>query len=154
MKTPYKAFKLMLLRPAVFNGEEIKIDLQFNNDSLYHTDFSVAEAINMKPGDTVHIRGRIRFENEDISYEFITIYMSESVLTEFIEKYGFNKITTTVSMKVKFIYAIHCNEDFYSEEKKEEIIACKLLEILSNQDDKSTDESNTLPETKNYFTTE
>lgn len=152
MKTPYKTFKLMLLRPAVYNGEEIEIDVQFNNDSLYHTDFSVAEAIDMKPGDTVNIRGKIRFYDEDTSYEFITVYMSESILTEFIDKYGFNKITATVGMNVKFIYAVHCSEDFYNEEKKEEIIACKLLQILSNQGEKSTDKSNTSSEMRDYFT--
>lgn len=152
MKIPYKTFKLMVLIPAVYNGDEIEIDVQLNNDSLYHTDISVAEAIDMKPGDTVHIRGRILFDHEDTLYEFITIYMSEAVLTEFIEKYGFNKITDTIGMKVKFIYAVHCSEDFYNEEKKEEIIACKLLKILSNQDEKSTDKSNTSSEMRDYFT--
>ncbi len=151
MKISYNEYKLMLLRPAVYNGEEIEIDVQFNNDSLYHTDFSVAEAIDMKPGDTVHIRGRILFDHEDTLYEFITIYNSEAVLAEFIEKYGFNKITATIGMKVKFIYAVHCSEDFYNEEKKEEIIACKLLKIQSNQDEKSIDESNTSPKMRDYF---
>lgn len=140
MKIPYKTFKLMLLRPAVYNGEEFEIDVEFSNDSLYRTDFSVADAINLKTGDTVHIKGKIKFENEATSYEFITVYISESILTEFIDKYGFNKITTTVGMEVKFIYAVHSSEDFFNEGKKEEIIACKLLKILAHQDEESTDE--------------
>lgn len=131
MKIQYETFKLMLLRPAVYNGEEIEIDVQFNNDSLYRTDFAIADAIDMKNGDTASIHGKVCFDNEDSSYEYVKIYMSESVLTKFIEKYGFSKISADVSVKAKFIYAVYNSEEFYDEEKKEEIIACKLLEILS-----------------------
>lgn len=152
MKMSYKTFKLMLLRPAVYNGEEFEIDVQFNNDSLYRTDFAVVDAINMTHGDTASIHGKVCFDNGDSSYEYIKIYMSESVLTEFIERYGFNKINATVSIKAKFVYALYSSEEFFDEDKKEEIIACKLLKILSNQDEKSTEESNTSPEIRDYFT--
>lgn len=131
MKTSYQTFKLMLLRPAVYNGEEIEIDVRFDNDFLHHTDISEAEVIDMKPGDTVSIRGKICFDDEDSSCEYITIYMSEDILTEFIDNFGFGKITAAIRMRVKFIYAVQNNKDFCFEEKKEEIIACKLLEIFA-----------------------
>lgn len=65
MKIPYKTFKLMLLRPVVYNGEEIEIDVQFNKDSLYRTDFAIDEALNMKHGDTASIHGKVCFNNEE-----------------------------------------------------------------------------------------
>lgn len=77
--------------------------------------------------------------------------MSESVLIEFIEKYGFCNISADVRIKAKFVYAVYTSGEFYDEEKKEEIIACKLLEMLSHQDEKSTDESNTSPKMRDYF---
>lgn len=151
MKISYNEYKLMLLRPAVYNGEEFEIDIQFNNDSLYRTDFSIAEALNLKNGDTASIHGKVCFDDKESSYDYIKIYMSESVLTEFIEKYGFSNISADVIIKAKFVYAIYASGEFYDEETKEEIIACKLLEILSHQDRKSTDKSNISPEMRDYF---
>ncbi len=151
MKISYSKYKLMLLRPAIYNGEEFELDVQFNKDSLYRTDFAIAEALNMKHGDTASIHGKACFDNEDSSYDYIKVYMSESVLTKFIERYGFNKINATVSIKAKFVYAVYNSDEFYDEGKKEEIIACKLLEILSHQDEMSIDESNKSPEMRDYF---
>lgn len=151
MKISYNEYKLMLLRPAVYNGEEFEIDVQFNNDSLYRTEVAIAEALNMKHGDTASIHGKVCFDNKESIYDYISIYMSESILTEFIEKYGFSNISADVSIKAKFVYAVYSSGEFYDEEKKEEIIACKLLEILSYQDKKPINERSTSPEMSDYF---
>lgn len=142
MKMSYNKYKLMLLRPAVYNGEEFEIDVQFNNDSLYRTDFAIAEALNMKHGDTASIHGKVCFDNKDSEYDYISIYMSELVLTDFIEKYGFSKISADVSIKAKFVYAVYASGEFYDEQKKEEIIACQLLEMQTKQAEKLAVESN------------
>lgn len=136
MKSSYNEYKLMLLRPAVYNGEEFEIDVQFNNDSLYRTEVAIAEALNMKHGDTASIHGKVCFDNKESTYDYINIYMSESILTEFIQKYGFSNISADVSIKAKFVYAIYDSGEFYDEEKKEEIIACQLLEIQTKHDER------------------
>lgn len=76
MKISYNEYKLMLLRPAVYNGEEFEIDVQFNNDSLYRTEVAIAEALNMKHGDTASIHGKVCFDNKESIYDCISIYMS------------------------------------------------------------------------------
>ena len=151
MKICYNIFKLMLIRPAVYNGEEFEIKASFDEASLYRTDIATTAAIHTEAGDTASIRGKICFEDENSLCEYITIYVSENTLTEFITKYGFNKISATVKMKVKFIYAVHSPNDFCGDERKEEIIACQLIEILPEQNTDIEIENTMSAEMQDYF---
>lgn len=126
MNITYEDFKLIQLRPAKYSGKEITLEVQFNGHNLYRTDINEARALGFKPGDTVSINGKVQFDNDDSSYEFVTIYMSEDVLTEFIEKFGISKITSKVNMKLKYVYAVY-EEDPFMEEKQQEIVGFILL---------------------------
>ena len=123
MKITHNELKLMLMRPAVYNGEEFEIDVQLENASLRRTDLAEADAIGMKPGDTASIRGEAFFGD---AAERVTVYMSEDILTEFVERYGLESVTDAVTMRVKLTYATN---EYYG--CPDEIIACKLLEIRS-----------------------
>lgn len=131
-------FKTMLLRPALYNNKEIEIDIDCKNSCIHRTEITEATAIDMIPGDTVSIYVRAFFDDGDLLGEYITMYMSGNCLSDFIEKVGISNITAKLRVKVKFIYTIYSTDNFdYEEGKKEEIIACKLLEILPLPDKKS-----------------
>lgn len=140
----------MLLRPATYSGEEIEVEVHFDDAMLFRADYNESTAVDMKPGDTVSVCTKVYFK-DTAAYEYISLYISEQNLTEFISCFGFKNITAIVNMKVEFIYAIHDGGELCLVNQKEEIIACKLLEILSYQDEKSTDERNMLPEIRDYF---
>ena len=65
MKLSYKKFRLMLLRPALYNGEEVELEVQFEESSFWRTNCVLANAIDLKPGDTVKICGRACFDEYD-----------------------------------------------------------------------------------------
>lgn len=126
-----KDFKIMLLRPAVFNGREIELNIQFNNASLYRTEYIIAQTLDMTPGDTASIGGRVCYDDEDeLSFDYIKIYISENTLGEFIEKYGTSGINTLIRMRLEFIYELYSENEPCYDEKKDELIACKLLQLL------------------------
>ena len=56
--------------------------------------------------------------------------MSEKILSEFIEKYGVSEINTVIRMRLEFVYALYSENEPCFDEKKEELIACKLLQLL------------------------
>ena len=130
MKT-YEEFKIMKLRPAFYNGTVFEIDVEFTDTSAFRVDIDVAKAINMTVGDTIRISGNVFVEEAD--YEYISIYMCGDVLTDFINKYGVNNITTDrVRMKLEQIYTVYNCNDYSLEPKEEEITAYKLIEIIDD----------------------
>ena len=130
MKT-YEEYKIMGLRPAFYNGTVFEIDVEFKDTSAFRVDIDVAKAINMTVGDTVRISGKVFGEEAD--YEYISIYMCGDALTDFIGKYGVNKITIDrVHMKLKQIYAVYKCNDYSVEPREEEITAYKLIEIIDD----------------------
>lgn len=128
MKTSYEDFRVMKLRPAINNGKEIELSVQIDS-YLSRTTYYDSVALGLKPGDTVSVRGRICFDSTR-TREYITIYMSEKILTEFINKFGSDKIVAEVNVKADFVYAIvnKPSEDGF-EETHEELLACKLKEF-------------------------
>lgn len=130
MKTTFKKFRTISLRPALYNGTEFEIDINFDEASVFRTDLVITEAINMMPGDTVRIGGYV-FE-EDTNHQYINIYMCGDALTSFISKYGTDNISAVVSMKLELIYGTYTDTDYCYEPKKEEIAAYKLIEITGN----------------------
>ncbi len=148
MKTSYKDFKIMLLRPAVSDGKEVEICMDFDNDSIYRTQADDALSLGLKPGDTAHIRGKIRFDGDNSQCEYITLYMSESLLEEFIEKYGFYKICASVRMKAVFNYVLQ-NKEYGLAEQNEELLAFKLSELITEHENDSIYIQT--PELRDYF---
>ena len=129
MKTYYNDFKLMLLRPFVYNGAEAELNIEFENAKLYPADAGEAIAIGMQPGDAVTIRGRVIFSEENGESENITIYMGEKALDDFINKYGVSKISVSARIRVELKYVLlhkHC----FSENTTENLTAFKLIQLI------------------------
>ncbi len=133
----HNEFKLMLLRPAIYNGREFEIEVDCSNIYFHRADINEATAIQTTPGDTVSVHIKCCFENDTASFgEYITMYMCGEALTEFINKVGISNQNGNFKVKVKFIYAIYNKSEFdYDEPRKEEIIGCKLLSFSSIEDD-------------------
>ncbi len=129
MKT-YEEFMEIELRPAYYNGTVFEIDVEFNEASVFGVGIEVAKAINMVTGDTVRIGGKVCGEGSD--FEYINVYMSGDILTEFIEKYGVRKITNSVRMKLELVYAVYDCNDYGFEPREEEITAYKLIELIDD----------------------
>ncbi len=126
MKTKYEKFKEMSLRPSYYNGTQIEVDVDFDNASLVSVGVKVANALNMIPGDTVAINGKVR--GEDFEYENINVYICGDTLTDFIRRHGIAKIRGIVRAKLEQAYAVYEYKDYGSEPKVTEIIAYKLVE--------------------------
>lgn len=128
MKTSYEDFRLMKLRPAINNGKKIELSVQIDS-YLSRTTYYEAVALGLKPGDTVSVRGKVCFDGSS-TREYITMYMDDKILTEFINKFGSDKIVAEVNIKADFVYAIvnKPSEDGFAE-TNEELIACKLKEF-------------------------
>lgn len=131
MKLNYDEFALRFLRPAVFNNEELELEVKFEDASLYHVNIDTAKAIDAVVGDTVCIRGCACFvENESLTHhKYFAMYMSGEELTSFINKFGVRDITETVKVRMKLIYAVLEKEN-YTGTEYEEIIAFKLLKLI------------------------
>jgi hypothetical protein len=148
-KITHNEFKLMLLRPAIYNGKEFEMEVDCSNIYFHRADINEATAIQTTPGDTVSVYIKCCFENESKSFgEHITMYMCEEALTKFIDRVGFSEPKGKFRVRVKFIYAIYSTSEFdYDESKKEEIIGCKLLKFSPIEDECDTLST----ETKDYF---
>lgn len=127
MKITYDEFLLRFLRPAVFNGEELELSVELKNATLYNVDAEIAKAINTRVGDTVSVFAYANFE-EDNS-KFFTLYLTEDVLTKFINNYGIRNINVTVPMRLKHVYSV-IEKSEYSDEKYEEVVGFQLLDIM------------------------
>lgn len=125
MKITYEGLKIMLLRPALYNGKEFEADIEFTYGSLFRAKLYETDALAMPSGDTTKIPGKISFEEEK-KYEQIPIYMSADVLTRFIEEYGIHRINATVGMKLKLVYAIY-TENSSTNPVREDLIAFELV---------------------------
>ena len=135
MKTLSKNdFHTWLLRPAIFNGKEAYLKIEFENDYLHRAEISEAELMNLRPGDCAKITARIPFDDDKSKLfgEYITLYMSDSILSEFIEKLGVSHITAKILVRVKLTYAIYNEDDldYDGYPIKNELIAFNLLELL------------------------
>lgn len=127
MKINYDEFMLRFLRPALFNGEELELTVEFKNATMYNVDAGTAKAIRTRVGDTVSVFGHINFEGDNS--KLVTLYLTGDVLTEFINAYGIRNITGTVPMKLKHVYAAISNYE-YAEEKYEEVVGFQVIDIL------------------------
>lgn len=106
-KSFYEAFKLMELRPAVYKGREIDlVPVVFYENNMYKVETEEVEALGMKIGDTVELGGKILSDDEPNESIYIDLYLSEDVLTDFIEKYGYKKLKGKVVMKLQLLHEI------------------------------------------------
>lgn len=129
MKT-YEEYKIMDLRPAVYNGEVFEVDVEFNGSSVYGVGIEVAKALKMVVGDTVRISGQVFGAEAD--YEYINIYMSGEALSDFIDRFGVVKITHKIRMKLELTFAVYSCNDYSVEPREEKITAYKLIEIIDD----------------------
>ena len=106
-KNFYEAFKLMELRPAVYKGREIDlVPVVFCENNMYKVDVEEIESLGMEIGDTVKLGGKIISDEEPYEIIYIDLYLSEDILTEFIEKYGYKKIKGKVIMKLQLLHEV------------------------------------------------
>ncbi len=129
MKTAFEEFKVMSLRPAFYNGTQFEAEIIFNEANAYSVDITEAEAVNMIPGDTVRINGKITDDTEK-DYDFISVYMCGEELTEFIEKYGIHKVSGTVRMKLEIVYSVYEYNEYGMEPIRTEKTVFRLLGIV------------------------
>lgn len=127
----YDEFMLRFLRPAIFNGEELELDVEFEKASMYSVNINKVRALKMPVGDTICIGACIHFIESDTKThdKFITIYMSGDELTKFINKYGARDISDKIKMRVKHVYEVLEKEN-YSDTEYEEIIGFELLSLI------------------------
>lgn len=130
MKTTFEEFSVMALRPALYNGKHLEVDVDFRKASFRRVGIEVSKAINAPVGDTVKISGNIFTGNSDFNH--IGIYMYGDVLTDFINRYGINRISGTVRMKLEQVYAVYEYNNYGIEPVEEEITAYKLVEIIGD----------------------
>lgn len=134
MKMTREEFDLLHLRPALYNGTTMSINVVFDNKSFWRTEAQVAESLGLEPVDTVEIFGEAADYNQDgYKYRSEKFYMSGDVLTSFIKQFGFQQINVSVCFKVKFQY-IHEKTDF-DFKPDDEIIAFVVQEICPTSDD-------------------
>ena len=69
MKTTYKEFKKMSLRPAFYNGTQFDIDVIFDGADLHREGVTPTKALNMIVGDTVRVRGKVKSDKKDNNYD-------------------------------------------------------------------------------------
>jgi hypothetical protein len=130
MKMNYEEFMLRFLRPAIFNGEELELDVEFEKASLYHVNINTVRALKMIDGDTACINGRVNFnEGEGNDSKCITIYMSGEELSDFINRFGTRRIKGTIKMMVKHLYAV-LEKDNYMGTECEELVGFQLSSII------------------------
>ena len=133
MKLNYDEFSLRFLRPAIFNGEELELEVKFEDASLYHVNIDKAKVLEMPVGDTGCIRGFVCFaekENKSLNHhKYLVMYMDGEELTSFINKFEIRNINETVKVRVKHIYAVLEKEN-YTGTEYEEIIGFKLLKLI------------------------
>lgn len=125
---------IMLFSPAIFNGKEFEAVLEFSQTNMFRTDAETASLLQLTPGATASIRGRIVYEDYDSAHDYINVYISDEKLIEFIEKHGTSEINTRMKIKAEFIYKVYDVFDFEKIEKvSNEIIGCRLLNIISDE---------------------
>ena len=127
----YDEFVLRFLRPAIFKGEELEFEVDFEDCDMCRVDIERVKALNMQVGDTVRINGCVHFvESETETHiKYLTIYMSGDELTKFIDKFGTRDINAVVKMRVKYIYAILEREN-YTGTEYEELVGFQLLNLM------------------------
>ena len=131
MKMNYDEFMLRFLRPAIFNGEELELEVEFEKASMYSVNINNVKALRMPVGDTVCIGACVHFAESDTKThgKFFTIYMSGDELTKFINKFGTRDICGKVKMRVKHVYVVLEKEN-YTDTEYEEIIGFELLSLI------------------------
>ena len=106
-KNFYDQFKLMELRPAIYKDKQIdRVPVVFYENSMYRVETEEVEALGMKIGDTVELGGKIISDEEPDASIYIDLYLSEAVLTEFIENYGYKKLKGKVVMKLQLMHEV------------------------------------------------
>lgn len=126
-----KQFKLITLRPEKYKGSEVELILDLNDKELQKTCVEDAKAIGLTPGDTAEVYARVIFDEEKeehISFNYVHAYVSGTILSDFIEKYGFIDIRTKVRAKFRMEYKIADIETLY--EPYYEITAFIITELL------------------------
>lgn len=121
-------FNLITLRPAKFSSSEVKLKLDFTGCSLSRTPIVDAKILNLLPGDTVETYVKVIFDDEKGgAFNYIHVYLSGDVLTEFIDKYGISDIDSTVRGKFRLEYRTTDNNELL--EEYYEIIAFIMIEL-------------------------
>ena len=134
MTTKDIRLNIMLYSPALFNGKEFETVVELRQKKMFRTDAETASLLQLTPGATASVRGRIVYEDYDSTHDYINVYISDEKLIEFIEKHGTSDINTRMKIKAEFIYKVY---DVFDLEKIErvssEILGCRLIDILASE---------------------
>lgn len=141
MKMTKDQFELLHLRPALYDGTIMTMNVAINDESFWRTEAKIAIALGLKSGDTVEILGdAVDYNEENHRYCYEKFYMNGELLTKFIEKFGFKKIKANICFSVKFRY-LHIKSDNELDDDKE-ILAFEVLDF-NLQDETFSCESDT-----------
>lgn len=131
-KNFYETIELMEIRPAKFNGSEIDyVPVIFNKNSMFKVEVEDADYLDMVPGDTVEIHGKVISDEAENDFAYITLYMDGEVLSKFISKLGFLRVSGMLRMKLKLVHVV-IKPDLIIETKRE-ITGYKVLEIYDDE---------------------
>ena len=131
-KNFYETIELMEIRPAKFNGSEIDyVPVTFNKNSMFKVEVEDADLLDMVPGDTVEIHGKVISDEAENDFAYITLYMDGEVLSKFISKLGFLRVSGMLRMKLKLVHVV-IKPDLIIETKRE-ITGYKVLEIYDDE---------------------
>ena len=134
MTTKDIRLNIMLYSPALFNGKEFETVVELRQKKMFRTDAETASLLQLTPGATASVRGRIIYEDYDSTHDYINVYISDEKLIEFIEKHGTSDINTRMKIKAEFIYKVYDVFDLEKIKKvSSEIIGCRLLDIISDE---------------------
>lgn len=134
MEMTKEEFKLLHLRPALYDNTIMNMNVVFDDKALWRTEAKVALSLGLQPGDAVEIFGEaVDFSGENHKYCHETFYMSGDVLTKFIEQFGFEHIKTVVCFKVKFRY-LYLESDYDTDN---EFLAFEVLDIHPQSENSS-----------------
>ena len=91
----------------MYKGREIDlVPVVFYENNMYKVEAEESDTLGMKIGDTVELGGKILSDDEPNESIYIDLYLSEAVLTDFIEKYGYKKLKGKVVMKLQLLHEV------------------------------------------------
>lgn len=153
MYTDENFMEIILLRPSKYNGREFELEVRFNDDFIRRTSVREAEELGFTLGDTVEIFGKAKIAN-DLSDElhFITLYLCDDIIDEFIAKVGVANISYFVTCKTRFVYKTYERSNLTGTKTEiDEIVGFQLTELLTAKEILSEVEKDCFEFIENFF---